>query len=328
MAPMRERVGLESIHPVIPGRALRNVSERKGRRNCPDRCTIAVQNNTTGQVDFLQFQGSILIHSDAVNYVGAGWNVVARGNFGIGVGLVTQNAAGAVDFLNLDGHGNLKSSAMSNVDVAPIIGAGFFSSDVPNQVGPTYVSQLANGELDLLAFDASGTLIHSDAIANTIGFAHAVGVGEGLNHMPTSMFADVGFPPSQNDNVVLQLADGSLDVVGFTGNFQGSSLTFSASLLLPGSAGSGSVQAVDQQQGASSDDNIFGDVGQGGDFLEGGQFVEQLANGQFDSLWADSGYGDLAHEGTIYASNLLNLTLPGWHAVDAGGVAAELFPAT
>ena len=34
------------------------------------------------------------------------------------------------------------------------------------------------------------------------------------------------------------------------------------------------------------------------------------------------------HEGTIYASNQLNLALPGWHAVDAGAVAREIFPIT
>jgi hypothetical protein len=47
----------------------------------PTDTDIAVQNNATGQIDYLQFQGSTLVHSDAVNYVGPGWNVVAQGNF-------------------------------------------------------------------------------------------------------------------------------------------------------------------------------------------------------------------------------------------------------
>jgi hypothetical protein len=66
----------------------------------------------------------------------------------------------------------------------------------------------------------------------------------------------------------------------------------------------------------------------GGTQLEGVQFVQQLANGAFDAVYADSGYGDAAYEGTIYASNLLNLAMPGWHAVNAGLIARELFPIT
>jgi hypothetical protein len=60
--------------------------------------------------------------------------------------------------------------------------------------------------------------------------------------------------------------------------------------------------------------------------LEGVQFVEQLADGSFEAVYADSGYGDAAHEGTLYASTLLDLSLPGWHAVDAGAIAREIFP--
>lgn len=56
------------------------------------------------------------------------------------------------------------------------------------------------------------------------------------------------------------------------------------------------------------------------------QLVQQLANAAFNSVFADPGYGDVAHEGTIYASNLLNLAMPGWHVIDAGTVARELFP--
>jgi hypothetical protein len=37
----------------------------------PTNTDIAVQNNTTGQVDYLQFQGSQLVGSDAIDYAGA-----------------------------------------------------------------------------------------------------------------------------------------------------------------------------------------------------------------------------------------------------------------
>src|SRR5580704_14808377 len=91
----------------------------------PTNTDLAVQNTTTGQLDYLQFQGSTLVASDAVDFGIAGWNVVAQGSFGGNhQDLVIQNAAGAVDFLTLDAHGNLTGSAMSNVDVAPIVGQG------------------------------------------------------------------------------------------------------------------------------------------------------------------------------------------------------------
>ena len=54
----------------------------------------------------------------------------------------------------------------------------------------------------------------------------------------------------------------------------------------------------------------------------------QNANGTFNNVFADSGYGDPAHQGTIYASNNLNLAMPGWHAVDAGLIAREVLPLT
>jgi hypothetical protein len=41
----------------------------------PTNTEIAVQNNTTGVVDYLQFQGSQLVASDAINYMGPGWNL-------------------------------------------------------------------------------------------------------------------------------------------------------------------------------------------------------------------------------------------------------------
>jgi hypothetical protein len=65
-----------------------------------------------------------------------------------------------------------------------------------------------------------------------------------------------------------------------------------------------------------------------GNSLQGVQLIGQLANGSFDGLYADSGDGGSTHEGNIYASELLNLSLPGWHVIDAGAVTGEIFPLT
>jgi hypothetical protein len=206
---------------------------------------ITVQNNTTGQIDYLQFQGSTLVHSDAVSYTPPGWDVGAQGDFGgpAGRDLVTQNqSTGFVDILQLDKTGKLIGSVTSNVGVPNIVGQGTFNSFAPSEVGPTLVSQLPNGELDMLAFNGSGQLIHSDLIANTVGFAPAVGVGESYNSY--SPFAGVGDTNYNDDGVVLQLADGSLDDIGFTGDFSAGTLSFSGSMLVPGSAGMAPVQAV------------------------------------------------------------------------------------
>jgi hypothetical protein len=87
------------------------------------------------------------------------------------------------------------------------------------------------------------------------------------------------------------------------------------------------VQAVNQERGGTfGNQSIPGGTGTAGTALEGVQFVEQLSNGAFNAVYADSGYGDAAHEGAIYASNLVNLSLPGWHAIDAGSIAKEIFP--
>jgi hypothetical protein len=297
---------------------------------------IAVQNNTTGQVDYLQFQGSQLVSSDAVTYASAGWNVVAQGfSMPSTYELVLQNqSTGVVGILTLNGT-TVIASAMSTVSVPRIVGNGNFveASAIPGQAGPILVSQLPNGELDMLAFNASAQLIRTDLIANTIGFAPAVGVGEGsgLSQPNNPLFAGIGQgqvgSSGGNDNVVLQLANGSLDTVGFSGDFAAGTLSASSSMLLPGSTGLGPVQAVNQEMtNIAGNPNIQGGTGTGGVPLEGVQFVSQLADGTFDSIYADSGYGDAAHEGTIYASTLLNLAMPGWHAVDAGDIARQIFP--
>jgi hypothetical protein len=279
---------------------------------------VTIQNDTTGQVDYLQFQGSTLIQSHLADYgLGAGWNIVGHHRLLNGnEGLVTQNATtGVVDFLGLDATGNLVSSALGGA-VPRIIGEGYFGFEV------AYVSQLANGELDFLGFNPSGTLIHSDLVANTIGLPHAVGVGGASSMNPDSRpFAQNG-SPSPDENVILQLADGSLDAIGFSGGFPTNNLSMSNSLLFPGSAGIGAIGAINPDTGDVGHNTNF----TAGTGTEGVQMVSQLASGQLDFLNFDSGYNDAANEGALYASNLLAPSFPGWHVVDGGAVATNLFP--
>jgi hypothetical protein len=286
----------------------------------PSQTNMAVQNDVTGQIDYLQFTGTTLTSSKMVDFGIPGWNVVAEGGYiNFNEDLVTQNAAGAVDFLGLDAHGNLVSSAMSNAVVPRIVGAGFFGPFSVLGVNQfPLVSQLPNGELDMLAFNSSGRLVASDLVANTVGFARAVGVATAKLGDPTANpFSGVG----STDDVLLQLPDGSIDAVGFSGSFANATLSASTSFLLPGSAGSPALQEINPENASDLNYNL----GESGNRLEGVQMIGQLANGSFDALYADSGY-DSTHEGNIYASELLNLSLPGWHAVDATGVTGELFP--
>jgi hypothetical protein len=291
----------------------------------PSQTNIAVQNNTTGAIDYLQFTGTTLTSSSMFQYTSADFNIVADGHFGVGAGaaidLVAQNAAGAVDILGLDSHGNLIASEMLSSSLPHIVGAGNFGLTAAGQVGTTLVSQLPNGQLDMLGINGAGQLIHSDLIANTVGLAPVVGVADAQAANPNNAaFNGVG---SNTENVIVQSPNGSMDTLGFSGNFNDNTLNFSSSLLLPGSAGSPAVQSINPNNDVGSIDE---NIGTGANSTEGVQMIGQLANGTFDALYADSGYGGSTHEGNIYASELLNLSLPGWHAINAGFVTGQLFP--
>jgi hypothetical protein len=282
---------------------------------------FAIQNNTTGQVDYLQFQGNTLTQSAMFDYGIAGMNIVSGeigpdGTFT----LVAQNpTTGMVDFLGLDGTGHLVSSAMSSA-LPPIVGDGDFGTFVPGQVGADLVSQLANGQLDFLGFNASGTLIASDLVANSIGLPHVVGAALATSGLPQfEAFSGIGTNINA-ENVVAQLADGSLDAIGFSGNFSNQTLSLSNSFLLPGSAGSAPVGALNQDN-RNGDESIKDPQGH-----QGVQMVSQLASGQLDLLSFDSGYNDAANEGTLYASNLTNPAFPGWHPIDGGVMTNQLLP--
>src|SRR5207244_2074635 len=118
-----------------------------------DQHSAVIQNQTTGQIDFLRFNGSTLQSSALRDYGIAGWNVVANGGF-----------------------------------------------------------------------NASGGLIASDLVANTVGLPTAVGVGESLSNWP--VFANNG--AQGNDNVLVQYPDGTISAIGFTGSTVGG-LTYSNS---------------------------------------------------------------------------------------------------
>jgi hypothetical protein len=281
---------------------------------------VTIQNNTTGAVDYLQFNGNTLTQSAMFNYGIAGMNIVSSDLGGPGYfTLVAQSATtGVVDFLAIDGAGNLVSSVMGNASLPPIIGQGEFGNPVAGQAGDEFVSQLANGELDFLAFNDAGELIASDLVANSVGLPHAVGAAIADGGSP-------GFQPfagngsSTSENVITQLADGSLDTIGFSGSFATGSLSVSASFLLPGSAGTAPVGAVNQDD--IERENLEDAAGH-----QGVQMVSQLPSGQLDFQSYNSAYNDTANDGVLYASNLLTPSFSGFHVVDGGLINNILFP--
>jgi len=282
-----------------------------------DQHSVVIQNQTTGQVDFLRFNGSQLQASVLRDYGISGFSIVANGDFN-GDGnpdLVAQNnTTGQLDFLFLNATGNLTSSALGAV-VPHVVGAGVFGAPVPGQSGPELVSQLANGQLDILGFNASGALIASDLIAGTVGLPHAIGVGESFSSFP--VFANNG--TGSNDNVIVQSADGTMIALGFSGNFNGGTLAFTNSFAR-GPLGD-TVFAVDQDNdfGHQRDANVFSTV----DGVARETFdvvgVNAAAGNQVDILSWASGYGDLSHEGVFLGTVATNFDLSaGWQIVDAG----------
>ena len=187
-----------------------------------DQHSVVIQNTANGQVDFLRFNGSTLQASVLRDYGLSGWTVVGNGDLnGDNLpDLVAQNnSTGQLDFLFLNATGNLTSSALSNVPVPHAVGLGVFNS------GPAVVTQLANGQLDVLSFNyTAGTLVASDLIAGTVGLPHAVGVGESFTSWP--VFANVG--AAGNDTVLVQYADGTISTLGFSGSLA-TGLTFTNS---------------------------------------------------------------------------------------------------
>ena len=286
-----------------------------------DQHSVVIQNTANGQLDFLRFNGSQLQSSVIRDYGLSGWTVVGSGDFN-GDGnpdMVAQNnATGQLDFLYLNATGGLTGSALSNVSVPHAVGVGIFIGPTaplpPGQVGPTVVTQLANGQLDFLGFNATGTLVASDLVANTVGLPTAVGVAESFTSWP--VFANNG--AVGNDNVLVQDAAGNLIAIGFTGGVGGGGLTYSNSFAR-GPLGD-SIFAVDQDNDFAHQRNA--NVVSVVDAVTRETFDAVGVNpttGQVDiHSWA-SGYGDLSHEGVSLGTIHTNFSLSaGWQVVDAG----------
>ncbi|HEY4470975.1 MAG TPA: hypothetical protein VGN21_07375 [Stellaceae bacterium] len=295
-----------------------------------DQHSVVIQNQTTGVVDFLRFNGSTLVSSLTRDYGLNGWHVVGNGDFN-GDGnpdLVAQNnATGQLDFLFLNATGNLVSSALSNVSVPHAFGVGVFfdAGPVPvGQVGPSVATQLSNGQIDILGFNAAGTLVASDLIANTVGLPTAIGVGESFTDWP--VFAGNG--AAGNDSVITQLADGTVDVIGFTGGVgTAGGLTFSNSF---------TRGPIPDQLFAVNQDNDFNHQ-RDANLVS---VVDGVTRETFDAVGVNaatgrvdihswvSGYGDFAHEGNSLGTINTNFSLSaGWQVVDAGIVDhVSIFP--
>jgi len=276
-----------------------------------DQHSAVIQNQTTGVVDFLRFNGSTLQSSVTHDYGLAGWTIVGNGDLnGDGLpDLVAQNqATGQLDFLFLNAAGSLTSSATGPV-VPHAVGLGEFSGPTPN-----IVTQLPNGQLDILSFNyTAGTLVASDLIANTVGLPTAVGVGESFANFP--VFANVG--TGSNDNVLVQDAAGNLIAIGFSGSVT-TGLTYTNSFAR--GPLTDSFVAVDQDNDFAHqrDANISSTVD--GVARETFDAVGiNAATGQLDIHSWVSGYGDISHEGNSLGVIHTNFSLSaGWQVVDAG----------
>jgi hypothetical protein len=225
-------------------------------------------------------------------------------------------------FLFLNANAQLIGTALGPV-VPAVHGASLFNTEAVGELGVQLVSQLPNGQIDLLAFDGAGHLIRSDLIANTVGLPPVVGAATGSNGLP--IFQGVG--ALGEGSIVTQLPNGSIDVIGFSGDFSApGGVTMSASFLIPGTAGSPQLFALDQDFHTAFqwDTNV---PSVDGTFRDTVEMVGQLPNGQIDLLFFNSGYNDAANRGVEFATLAENFAVPaGWHIVDAGIVAHDLFP--
>jgi hypothetical protein len=293
-----------------------------------DQHSVVIQNQTTGQVDFLRFDGSQLQASVLRDYGLSGWTVIGSGDFnGDGnADLVTQNnSSGQLDFLFLNATGNLTGSALSNVPVPHAVGVGVFFDSGPapaGQVGPSVVTQLANGQLDILGFNASGALVASDLIAGTVGLPRAVGVAESFTNWP--VFANVG--AAGNDSILVQYADGTVVSLGFSGGVGTGGLSFTNSFAR-GPIGD-TLFAPDQDNDFAHQRNANVVSVVDGVTRETFDAVGVNADGRVGILSWASGYGDLSHEGVFLGTVNTNFSLSaGWQVVDAGVVAhTEILP--
>jgi hypothetical protein len=272
---------------------------------------VTIQNNTTGQVDYLKYQGTTLTGSVMADYGGGSdWKIVAdEGNI-----LVEQSqSTGLVDFLRIGGGGALLTSAMTSAPLPHIFG---FASDA-NVFG----SQLADGEIDFLQFNTTtAALTGSQIVAGSAGLPTAVSIsayGPG-NNSPAWFGLGAGL---SGDIVQTQQADGSPDIIGFSGSFAARTLAVNSSFFIsaPGTPTFGEANP-DIANGFNLQD--------GAGTPQGLQEIAQTPTGQIDALYYDTGMGDpvASNEGILYASNMLG-SFPGWNVVQGGTINhSAIFP--
>src|ERR1051326_5326396 len=207
----------------------------------PLQTDLVGQNPTTGVVDYLKYIGTTLAASFAVDYgLGSAWKIVANGNFNADAfpDLVAQNAAGQLDFLYLNASGKLIGTFMTANTYPAVHGEGFFGTAV-NQRGPSLVSQLPNGSIDILAFGPVGAvteqLVASDLIPGTVGFPTLIGASsQNNNNNPAFNQLNDG----DNSALFTQLPNGTFDIIGLTGSILGATLKVATTNLMPSTLGS------------------------------------------------------------------------------------------
>ncbi|MBV9250573.1 MAG: hypothetical protein JO227_15155 [Acetobacteraceae bacterium] len=307
----------------------------------PGFVSIAVQDNASGAVDFLHFEGTALTRSLLVDYgLGPDWKVVANGDFN-GDGhpdLVMQNQpTNQVDFLYLSSDAQLVGSYLSDAVLPAIHGSGNFGR-VPGQTGPVLLGQYADGSVDFLAFNTSGNFVASylpsGAVLPLVIGAGDFSVPPQHNATPNSQLSlDVGRVTDNFggpvDDLMTQSSDGELSVVSFSGDIV-TGLALAENVAIPGNLsflhlGEVNPRGVNAESefGFFTSPPLIGvSVTSGGEV----QVIGQLPNGQVDQLFFDA----TSTTPTLTGSLLEDPALPGWTAVPGGlaasGVFSDFFP--
>jgi hypothetical protein len=222
----------------------------------------------------------------------------------------------------LSSTGSLVSTFETSGGFAPVHGEGFFGN-VAGQQGPALISQLANGQLDILGFNNTGTLIHTDLVSGTVGLPTVVGGGMKTADLPAFSNISGG---ADTAAILTQLPNGELDAIGLSGDFGSATLALSQTLLMPTTIGDAPVKEVNPNV-SSGTQTVAGDVPDASGTF-GVQLISQLSGGTGDALYLDSGYTTPSSEGNQYATQLLTPLGSNWNFVDGGFIAKELFPVT
>ncbi|MGY4480776.1 hypothetical protein [Bradyrhizobium sp. USDA 3364] len=272
---------------------------------------VVIQNNTTGVVDYLKYEGSTLVASMTQDYgLGADWKIVAN----TPTTLVAQNAkTGFVDFLGIGANGALTSSAMTSVALPRIFG---YSVDTGE-----FGSQLADGSIDMLQFNTTtGAFTGSSLVAGSAGLPTAVGISTYASTAPA--WAGVASPGLAGDVINTQTASGQLDIIGLGGNF--AALNVQASYLVANSVGTPRIGDLN-----SDSANTGFNYQNGAGTPQGLEATTMTASGQIDLLYWAVGTPDTADTGYLYASNMLSGNFAGWSVVQGGSVESfRVFPVT